>query len=268
MKELSLRQIQEETLELLVEFDEICRMVDARYFLAWGTLIGAIRHEGFIPWDDDLDVTMFPDDYKKILAYFDEKKNNELELHDIYNQPNCYFNITRICEKKHRLVFDDLDYTSGLFIDIYILHGMGNDCDLEYWKKRFKNYVRWQKGVFVSLSNSLFYGKNYLNKVLNIPFVLFSKFVGKQYYIKKFDSYKRFDISNSKYIGVPQWEAEIFLKEDFEEIVYVSFEGLSVPVPKGFHSHLSMVYGDYLKMPDEKDRIPQHGYKAYSLIEE
>ena len=265
MKELTLREIQEASLQLLIQIDHICKEIGSNYFLFFGTLIGAIRHHGFIPWDDDLDIAMFQNDYNKLTDYISKNMSDELTVDNPITNNDCFFNITRICDKKHKLIFKGKKYTSGIFIDIYILEGMGNDEDLIYWKKRFSNYRHWQKGVYASVNKSFLYGNSNLHKIANIPFVLYAKIRGKSYYFKKFDSHKKFDLQNSTYIGNPAWEDIIFRKEYFNDVVYVSFENYIVPVPSGYDQFLNAIYGDYMKLPEESQRVSQHGYICYEL---
>ena len=265
MRELSVRETQEATLKVLVSFDKICRKINVKYYLIWGTLIGAIRHHGFIPWDDDLDVAMFPEDYLKLEEYFSSQNETELELHNMKTQPDCFYNISRVCEKKYKLVFNNKKYTSGLFVDIYVLYGLGKESDLPYWEKRFKKYQAWQKSVYACCNKSLLMGKNTVHKVLNIPIVLYSKMFGKQYFIKKIEDYPRFEIENSDYLGTPQWEPAVISKQDFDEIQYVEFEGFPAPIPSGYDHLLRSYYGDYMSLPPENERKPHHGYKAYAV---
>ena len=262
MREMSLREIQKGTLGVLIELDKVCKELGVKYFLIWGTLLGAIRHNGYIPWDDDLDIAMFPEDYRKLCSYLCGN-DTELEIHNMDTCPECFYNIARVCEKEHILKFKNKKYTSGLFIDIYVLHGLGKAEDLEYWNKRFKKYPGWRSSLNACMSTTLLCGRNPLNKLWNLPFVIGAKILGKKYFIKKFEGYRKFDINESEYVGVPQWTEVIFEKKDFDEIIYTKFEGIVVPIPAGYENFLRTNYGDYMVMPPENERHPQHGYIAY-----
>ena len=265
MRKMTLRETQIASFEVLRQFDEICQNIGVKYFLIWGTLIGAIRHQGFIPWDDDLDIAMFPEDFEKTEQYFYEKHPDNLELHNMKTVPECFYNISRICDKKHKLIFDNKAYTSGVFVDIYVMYGIGKADDLDYWKERFKKYPMWQKGVYASASRSVFIGRDTIHKILNIPFNIYSKLKGKQYFVDKFNSFKKYDIENSDFIGCPQWETAIFKKSDFLEVVYLPFEDFKAPVPAGYDHFLRSYYGDYMTLPPTDQRKPYHGYTAYEL---
>ena len=263
MKEMTLEEVQKATKELLVEFDNICNEIGIRYFLMYGSLLGAIRHKGFIPWDDDLDVGMFESDYLKLCNYFKANNNLELELHNQDSTEHCFFNIARVCEKKHRLVFDNKKYTSGLFIDIYVMEGLGDTEDQLYWNQRFKKHSGWRKGVYVNSNEGFLYGNGVLHKILNIPFCLFARKRGKQYYINKFNSHKKYDINDSKFIGCPSWEESRYERKWFDSIISTEFEDIEVLIPAAFDEILTSEYGDYMKLPPIENRKPYHGYRAY-----
>lgn len=262
METMTMKEVQAATKELLVQVDALCMDLGIQYFLIFGSLLGAIRHKGFIPWDDDLDIGMMAADYYKLEKYF---KNNtgDLELHNQETNPNCFYNIARITEKKHRFIFPDQQYESGAFIDIYVFEGLGSDEDLKSWEKRFKHYDKWRKGIYMSVNPTIMYGSNKLHKILNIPFVLFAKKRGKQFFIDKFNDYKPVDIDESKYIGIPRWEPTVYEREWFDDLIRVPFEDISVLIPSEYDKILSQEYGEYMQFPPEEKRRPYHGFIAY-----
>lgn len=262
MHEMSLRDIQEKTLKVLVKFDQLCKELEVKYYLVWGTLIGAVRHKGFIPWDDDLDIAMFPDDYKKIQSYLCEN-DYELEIHNMETRPDCFYNISRVCEKEHIVKYNNKKYTSGLFIDIYVMYGLGKEENLDYWKYRFRKYPSWRRSINICTNIAPFNGRNPVKMLMNLPFIIYSKILGKDFFVHKFDDFKKFDIDESDFLGSPQWEEVIFEKKDFEEVTYVPFEGFMAPIPAGYDHFLRSYYGDYMIMPPESRRQPKHGYIAY-----
>ena len=263
MTEMTLRETQLETLAILERIDDICNIIGTPYYLVLGSLIGAVRHKGFIPWDDDLDIAMFPDDFTLFRKYLEDHDITDLEIHCPETKDNCFYNMVRICEKNHLLVFDNMSYTSGLFVDVYILEGMGKIEDLLYWKQQYRLQSALRKRVYCCCRDSLFYGRNSVHKILNLPIVLYSKFRGKKYFFDKLNDYKHFSIDESDYIGVPGWDDFIFKKKCFETIVRVPFENTTVNIPGGFDELLRDYYGNYMELPEESKRTPQHGYKAY-----
>ena len=129
MEELTLRQMQEGALSILKKLDGICREQGLRYFLFYGTLIGAIRHKGFIPWDDDLDVAMPRPDFDRLVEYCRRHREELLPMHlmTVDDNPRYVYPIARFSDTRYRVKYQGIrDYGLGLFVDIYPLDGCGD----------------------------------------------------------------------------------------------------------------------------------------------
>ena len=126
MKELSLREIQNESLNVFMDIDRVCRENRIKYCILFGTLIGAIRHKGFIPWDDDLDIGMPRYDYDRFLKCY--KKYGKFRIVNYNTESNCPYMITRISNDQFRLKASyGPDYKIGVFVDVYPYDGIGSD---------------------------------------------------------------------------------------------------------------------------------------------
>ena len=263
---LSIEETHKYTLNLAKRIIDIINDNGLRYWVTYGTLLGAIRHKGFIPWDDDFDIGMPREDYNKLLEIFDSDRNRyyPITLHNKYTNKYCFYNISRVCDERFYLKFDGHKYHSGLFIDIYPFDGMGNSDDLKYWNHYFSNYHKFMKCAYLSESIGLF-GRTKLNKILNIPMLLLAKIHGNRYYLDKLDQYKKFDLYDSKYAGVPCWEPFVHTN-CYTELIELPFEDFTVMVPRNYDLLLRESYGDYMKLPPEEQRKPQHGYIAYRRI--
>ncbi len=125
-KELTIDEIHDAELFTLEEVDKLCRELNIKYWVMFGTLLGAVREKGFIPWDDDLDISMKRDDYEKFCNYFFKNNNTHptLELNHVLNNKDYNLYIARVSERKNRIYFDSTKYTSGVFIDIYPMDGL------------------------------------------------------------------------------------------------------------------------------------------------
>ena len=132
MKELNSKELQAATLELMKKLHDICEKINIKYFLAYGTLLGAVRHDGFIPWDDDLDIMMSRDDYNKLISYFEENKGKlgSLELFTPETNKDYPYMIGRVSDSNYVInTFNEKDCGMGVFVDIYPLDGFGNDYE-------------------------------------------------------------------------------------------------------------------------------------------
>ncbi len=269
-RRLSIRESQKISLSILKKTDRICRSLGLEYWIMYGTLIGAVRHGGFIPWDDDLDIAMPRPDFCKLLDYFKKHGNQVLSLHidSIETVKNYPFYIPRICEDECRLVFDHYEYTSGVFVDIYPIDGMGCETDAVFWKKSQKKIRHLQKGLMLSTSKDLLAGSHLVSKIGNIPFHMTAKRLGNKYYFNRLDEIScKFSWEYSKNAGLAVWDTglHLFPKEVFQSTQRMLFEDYLAPVPAGYQMILESHYGDYMRVPPENERRPSHGYQAYRM---
>lgn len=269
--ELTMREIQQGSLRILVEIDKICRRLNLRYYLAYGTLIGAIRHHGFIPWDDDIDIMMPREDYKKLINYFVENETElkPLELFSYYNNKEYPYMISRISDSRYILDVDnEKNYGIGLFVDIYPIDGIGN-TKREYVKRK-TIASRYSSLCFLSTREHFEIGttKSWKNKMLKFPAYIYAKYKGKDYFLKKLEnmaSEKEYD--KCQYVGCLVWGTDgiraVFPKEWFRDSVNIEFEGFSFHAPCMYHEVLTRLYGDYMKIPPKEKQISHHFYRAY-----
>ncbi len=271
--ELSLQEIHEACFELLVKIRSLCDKIGIEFWLAYGTLLGAVRHQGFIPWDDDVDLWMTRDHYDK---FFDYLSKNLEELYPISycsrrNTKDYSFAINRITDMRYRYLDTkmncELDY--GIFIDVYPLDYVGNDK-----KTYFKMYKKIRKlniAYSIYLQNKSFSGKvarSVMKKVFHwILHILFKNQISILDYVE----YRTNSIlgqnpqKDSALVGVAVWFAYIqcYEKELFDETIKIKFNGELFTVPKEYEKLLHIIYGDYMILPPEEKRIAYHGYKIY-----
>lgn len=266
MEKAKLHEIQKAELNIFKEIDCICKELKINYWGAYGTLIGAIRHSGFIPWDDDLDLAMKRADYNLLLSYFQNNYKGPLNLHTIHTNKDYPYYIARICDDKYCFIFDDYKYHSGAFVDIYPIDGLGNTKD--YWISKKNKILSLRKGMTYASSKHFFWGKSILTKIIKTPYILICKIRGKEYYYEKIDHLSQtYTWEESTYVGLPVWANNLYFhdKTDFDEFIYVPFEDTTIQIPKQYDKILTEIYGDYMKLPPKEDQKPQHGYIAYKL---
>lgn len=188
MQLISMREVQKGSLEILKKINEVCNQLGLKYCLAYGTLIGAIRHKGFIPWDDDIDIMMPRKDYDILVHYFIEHKK-ELSPFEIINpqvNERCPYTISRISDSRYQLDVDNEEYYGiGLFVDVYPLDGVGNTIE-EYSK--LKNISsRFASMCFLSTRQSVKREntKSTLKYIIKFPAFIVAKLIGKKFFMKK-----------------------------------------------------------------------------------
>lgn len=266
---LTLEEIHKETLEILKKIISICDELKINYFLAYGSLIGAVRHQGFIPWDDDLDLIMLRPEYDKFLQYCTEHEEElfPFKLMGRHNTPGFPFTITRFCDLRYRMVADEIpDAGMGMFIDIYPFDGAGNDEQQIHQKIAKKKWL-WINCLFSALKGKFEPStKGFLRSIVKLPGHLFARLMGPDYFLNRLETLKDiYSLEESKYVTCMIWDWPIKLKEKkhFEEFTYLPFEGIQVKVPKEYDTVLRNSYGDYMCLPPEEKRVPHHEYCLY-----
>lgn len=259
---------QKVSLNILKSTTDICEKLDLRYFLIYGSLIGAVRHQGFIPWDDDVDIMMPREDYNRLIKYCNKNKKElkGLEIFTpIHGQQNYPYMITRISNPNYKIeIKNETSYGMGIFIDIYPFDGLGNDLRkaLQIEKKGDKisslYYLSTRKHY--SKENT----KGIVKNIIKFPAFIFSKLIGKSYFQNKLFELANTEFDHSKYVGCATWASggikDIFEREWFEKYIYLNFENYKFRVPYCYDKVLTHIYGDYMKLPSKKDQIGHHFY--------
>ncbi|MBM6763556.1 LicD family protein [Ligilactobacillus agilis] len=269
--EISIKETQRISLELLNVVANVCEEQHLRYALIYGTLIGAVRHQGYIPWDDDIDIMMPRPDYEKLLQYL--KENIAVYPHlQVFNPDECAdypYMITRISDNRYVIDVDNEEpYGMGVFIDVYPYDGLGNSKKeaLKFGLKGDRlsslcyQATRRRFAIETTTSN--------VRKILKYPVYLYAKLRGKEVFqrkLAKLAGIKEYDESN--YVGCAVWlswgEKDIFPRKWFEETMLVNFDKYKFRIPKEYDALLRYEYGDYMKLPPKKERVGHHNYKVY-----
>lgn len=274
---LTFRQVQLGAFEVMQKLAQLCEEQGWKCFLTYGSMLGAVRHKGIIPWDDDIDLMMPRPDYEKLRAYF---RDNEtalypLKLFDYASVPGYPHMIARISDQRYHLVFEnEKDYGIGIFVDIYPLDGVGNDYEkalkLVHKNKRTASlcFLTGRKSFGVDNTGSK------LKLALKLPAYYWAKLLGNQHYIHKLETAARtYDYNQSTYVACAAWpvgkkygrERDVFKKELFSELIDVPFEDTTAKIPAAYDEFLQVTYGDYMQPPSEAGKKTNHTYKAYKL---
>jgi len=265
-KELTLSEIQKCSLDVLLEFKKICDENNFKFYLTYGTLIGAARHSGFIPWDDDIDVWMPRRDYELFLNYCHEhfKQLGNYRLFHFSNTNNYPYCIARFSDTNFYTEYKGVkNYGLGSFIDLYPLDAIDENDKRFYFKQ--KRMIKKAHSMSSSYQKGI---KGIVLKLYYCTFLFFSFSFTRKNYLKRIDkrAQKFNDNDNVETVAVSTWEINrILLKNDIVSIdeKKLFFEGYEMPVPREYDKVLNQLYGDYMKLPPEEERINHHFYKMY-----
>lgn len=263
-EDISLRKLQLLELKILLEFKRICEKHNIQYFLMWGTLLGAVRHQGFIPWDDDIDVGMLRSEYVKFLTICNDELSQEFFL-QTFESDSGYANSfaklrlngTEGPEPENK----DILNHKGIWIDIFPLDHVPNN--------HLSRKVHILK--LMILSQICFIKYNYtikptklVRKVLYLVLRFFSTVFSKTQIIRMIEKLlqkyngRHTDYYISSYFYVDPYSGGLpscFPSEIFSHLSKLEFEGILFPVPADYTTYLECAYGDYMRLPPEHERI-------------
>lgn len=250
-------------LDLLNELLKVCKKHNIQVCAFAGTILGAVRHQGFIPWDDDVDVALTRENYEKLLQVAPSEFKNQYFFQTFQTDPNYFFGYARLRNSLTTGIIvgnDRLDYNNGIYLDIFVLDGKVDDDAL--LKKQLKD-----RDKCTTLLNC--YKMGYPSK--NIIFRLIKYFLRFTYcnvvsYHKQVAKYEKiitkYNASSNKVALMTHPYSFIrkywCYRDDLESIQWVSFENIQIPIPQNAKSLLANMYGDYMKFPPLEQRGTWH----------
>ena len=231
-------------LEMVKVFDNICKKHKIPYFLYGGTLLGAVRHNGFIPWDDDLDVAMMRKDYKRLLKVLPGELPEHMALQTNDTDKNYFLFIAKLRDKRSFLDeegFDKVFAERGIFIDIFPMDR------LLPWTQRLRlqsvAYNFFRKGNGDTSSMRKVRALTWFNRHVSFPLLrLISRISGTKALMCDY--------------GIP-FHNVYDLQDVFPLKTHV-FEGVQLSVPGNSHHMLQTMYGDYMRLPEDLDNVYHH----------
>lgn len=254
-QEKKLKSIQ---LLILKEFIRVCKKLNLQYFIIAGTLIGAVRHKGFIPWDDDIDVAMKREDYEIFIRKAQKEFSERYFVQTFHSDPAVPFNFCKIRDNETTFVeysMKNIKINHGVGLDVFPLDYVPeNDKALRkfYLKKRILSNIIAKIYTIPNL-NLKYKLKNFVRKCL------FLFFPYRKAVLKRDILYR--SVKNSDYIanfcGI-YGQKEICPKWWFDETIELEFEGLVVKAPKEYDLLLHQIYGDYMQLPPIEKRKAHH----------
>lgn len=263
MNLLSLDEIKQAELQLLVAFDNYCRKHQIRYFLSNGTLLGAVKYKGFIPWDDDVDVLVPREDYDRLVASFTDYDHIRLVSRE--RDPRYLFPFAKLCDMSiiKEEAGNDNGVELGLNLDIFPLDKWADDpVEAEREAKKMSRdmlALSWAKLEKPNASTAL-------KRFVQGGVMLVCKLLSAEYFLKRIILRSR-DQERSRFVGCKCWciygSREIIPAQVFADTIQVEFEGYLFHAPVGYDAYLRSLYGDYPQDPPPEKQKTHHRFIAY-----
>lgn len=260
MREIFFEELKLLEMDIFLAIDKYCREKSLRYYMAYGTLIGAVRHKGFIPWDDDIDIWMPRSDYMRFMQEFN---------HDYYKaycaefDPHWPHYIAKVCDE--RTVIDEGHGDKcGVYVDIFPLDGWPDSpAGIKKHFDRVSNLMRLWSNQHYTKYYSLSECPTIAKKCKAIIGRFLGLFTDDMFYLRKILAEReRYDFCKSQFIGTICAPCIETFPNNIESIE-LEFEGTKFLAPKDYDVWLRTIYGDYMQLPPEEQRVSNHGFQAF-----
>lgn len=261
-------QFKQKLIDTFVAFDKFCKQHDIKYYAAYGTLLGAVRHKGIIPWDDDIDVVMPISDFKKLQMLKGNGIPSGYELRD-YRDKGYYLPFIKFMDANTTIwEFKEKEFILGVFIDVFPLFNtnddiIGNQSKVDKYKALFNNYSDGYMRYPISNLIKTVLGRH-LRQTLNWMKGVFYCRSHKEKIYRRFVQYHNELASIEEgetlinYYAIYPVKKELFKKEWFSDIVRMPFENIMIDAPSGYHELLTCIYGDYMTPPPIEKQVSHH----------
>lgn len=262
LKKIEIDRMKEYLLGILKEFDMLCQEKQLKYSIAYGTLLGAVRHKGFIPWDDDIDVVMPREDYERLLSI--KYKTKKYEVKSYRYTEGYFYEFSKMIDRetfvqeKYRC-----DTNMGIFIDIFPMDYVENERDLKRAMRKAKNnkamVLRLGSNLKNTTSNPVSYAIKKLIRFLISPFrkeIIF-------FYEKKSFGYPHKNNGLTVGLITSIYKQDFFPSSLWNDLNRIPFENIEVNAFREYDIYLSHLYGDYMILPPAEERVTHHSFIAY-----
>ncbi len=258
-----MNKVQSHQLNMALEVDRICKKYNINYFIEGGTLLGAVRHKGFIPWDDDLDIDMLREDYDKFIQVAQKEFGNKYFLQTLETEPHYGLAFAKIRENDTLYIEEmsqNVDINAGIYIDIFPIDNVSNHMFLN--KLIMKKMVFYRMILLIKQKYNISANtkKNiFILKILKLFSKLFSiKFIKHRIY-KIEHLYKN---KKTKYVAnlfSVYFNKAIIPRDIMTQYIPINFENKTLMGLKEYDKYLTHFYGDYMTPPPKNKRENRHG---------
>lgn len=259
---LTLEETKEVLLGIMDDIDAFCRKHNITYYLGYGTLIGAVRHQGFIPWDDDIDILMKREDYERFCMEYPKYDHGNYKLVDLHNNKQWIKPFAKVCDTRtelNPLWLKDSTCRVGVAVDIFPLDAVDGEKEKEELLYKQEKMMMLLDLKVAKAKPSMTWLKFVIKRILAV----FVAMVPVHYYVSKMEkmamSYGGTDAKLMGEVAFPfDGNKEVMSIETFEGVIELPFEGRNYMAPKNYDAYLRHIFGEYMELPKEEDRVGHH----------
>lgn len=265
MRNIDTSELRKLQVDMLDYFDAFCRRNQLRYWLDYGTLLGAIRHKGFIPWDDDVDIAMLREDYERAARLFNDQSEGRYLFQTPFNNSVSCYPFGKLVDTATVLYeYGEEGIQTGVYVDVFVYDNSPDDAmavkrmfrrrdflgRVRRLKLPIRKEVRGIKKAAYVLGSAMLrpVSSNAINRALD----------------RNARRYQKADTRNVSAFADP-YDANYFAADRriFEQLEPVEFEGRHYPAPARYDEWLTVLYGNYMQLPPIEKRVRQHAFEAY-----
>lgn len=252
-------------IEILNTISAACEELNIHYYIAYGTLLGALRHKGFIPWDDDIDISLFREDYEKLLAYLKEEKSNTwLKVLD-KDVDGYYYPFAKAVDNRTMAKMEDNTTSHGIWVDIFPLD---NIPDNENEARRFLKSCLLLRSITIAMTTDFtaenLGKKRFIKRILSLLATVIGKNRIHNYYERLIIKYRECNCKSVACLSTPYTLHEQIERDFLAPIKEWTFEDQCFTGPKNASEYLKRIYGDYMTLPPE-DKRRVHSITAWRV---
>lgn len=261
-QEINLDQIKQIEIEILKHIDSFCKEKSITYFMGYGSLLGTIRHSGFIPWDDDIDLLMPREDYEKFRTTF--AGGSHYRFVDRNNRHDWPYVFGKVIDTKTEM--EEIDYKSGkigVYVDIFPIDGLPKGS---FMRRTHMLKVQLLHYILITVQKNNLAGSSGFRSVIKRLLYPVGKLWGMNNIIKYIDkTIKKYTFNNSDFVASQSTNVygmrEIMPRDWFLYEQTHNFENMAVVIPKSYNEILTKIYGNYMKLPPTEKQISHHHYR-------